>query len=131
MTAIKSWFLEKNDLRHLYKKELKVERETEKAVLVYYFEDMNRYEHWIPKSCIADEWEELKKDTSNFAYHDYLVEVINNAYRNGTLENRTFTSGRNKYDLTSFTHQKKTVEMIEFLNKNNIEYMDKETWKKN
>jgi hypothetical protein len=53
---------------------------------------------------------------------------MNNAYRNGTLENRTFTSGRNRYDQTSFTHQMSTKELKEALKKLDVEFMDRESW---
>ena len=133
MIAVKNWFIEKNQIESIRNKELTVKRETEKAILVSWkvkkhssWGDENyTFEQWIPKSCLTDKWE---KDTSNFGYHDYLVEVVNQAYRDGRLENKTFTSGRNIYDQTSFTHQSTTKELVNFLQKKNIEFMNRKEW---
>lgn len=129
MVAIKNWFLQKNDLNWMRRFKLEIVKETEKAVLVKVADRSLSFHgetYWIPKSCLIDEWE---KDTSNFAYHDYLVDVVNEAYVNGTLQNKRFQSGRNTYDMTSFTHQYTTKSLIAFLEKNNIEFMNKEEWK--
>lgn len=126
MIAIKNWFLEKNNMTGVRGLELTVVKETAKAVLVKYtVKSGNTYTAWIPKSCIIDEWE---KDTSNFGYHDYLVNTLNQAYRDGRLENKTFKSGRNVYDQTSFTHQMSTKELIGALEKFNISFMNRTDW---
>lgn len=133
MLAVKNWFIVKNQIESIRGKELTVKRETEKAILVSWkvkkqsswTDEYYTFEQWIPKSCLTDEWE---KDTSNFGYHDYLVEVVNQAYRDGRLENRTFTSGRNRYDQTSFTHQSTTKELTNFLQEKNIEFMNRKEW---
>lgn len=126
MIAIKNWFLEKNNMTALRGLELTIVKETEKAVLIKYtVRTGTTYTDWIPKSCLTDEWE---KDTSNFGYHDYLVNTLNEAYKDGRLENKTFTSGRNVYDQTSFTHQLKTEDLIWTLNHFEIEYMNRKEW---
>ena len=125
MTGIKVWFLEKNQCRGFYGKELTTVKETAKAVLVKANINGREFEQWVPKSCITEGWE---KDTSNFSYHEYLVEVLEKAYKNGTLENRVFKSGRNIYDQTSFLHQITTKDLIFTIEKYNIEYMNRETW---
>lgn len=125
MKGIKVWFIQKEHIASAYGKELTIKKETEKAVLVSWKVENSTVEHWVPKSCMTEEWE---KDTSNLGYHSYLVETVNNAYRNGTLENSTFKSGRNVYDRTSFTHQETSKTLVNFLEKNNISFMNREEW---
>lgn len=132
MIAIKNWFLQKNNLEYLRGKDnLEIEKETEKAAYIGY-KSGNLYVGigWFPKSVIIDDWEAVKapKVNKNFEYHDYLVDTVNQAYRDGRLENKTFMSGRNRYDQTSFTHQSTTKELINFLQEENIEYMTREEW---
>ena len=126
MVAIKNWFLEKNNMTALRGLKLEITKETEKAVLVKYtVKSGTTYTDWIPKSCIIDNWE---KDTSNFGYHDYLVNTLNEAYTTGKIENKTFTSGRNRYDLRSFNHQMTTKELQKELEKHEINYMNRKEW---
>ena len=125
MKGIKVWFIQKEHIASAYGKELTIKKETEKAVLVSWKVYNSVTEHWIPKSCITDGWE---KDTTNFGYHEYLVNVVNESYTNGTLENKTFKSGRNVYDQTSFTHQSTTKGLINFLEKMEIPFMNREEW---
>lgn len=125
--AIKTWFLNKNNLNGFYGKELATVKETAKAVLVRTTINGRTHDAWVPKSCIIDEWE---KDTSNFGYHDYLVKTLNESYKTGVLRkcNTTFKSGRNIYDMTSFTHQMKTVELITVLEENGIAFLNRTDW---
>lgn len=125
MTGIKVWFLEKNQCRGFYGKELTTVRETAKAVLVRANIDGRNFEQWVPKSCLTEGWEKI---TSNFGYHDYLVDVITKAYEDGRIENKTFKSGRNIYDQTSFLHQNTTKSLILIAEKYNINYMNREEW---
>lgn len=135
MVAIKNWFLEKNNYQYLREKELGIEKETEKAVQIYYTSGNLKVLFWIPKSVVIDEWEELpkvkiKKDISNFGYHDYLVDVFRKAYRNNELyEQHTIRGGGyNVYSGDAFIHQWKTKELIATLDKYNVKYMNRTEW---
>ena len=108
MTAIKMWFLEKNDLMGIYGRELQVVKETEKAVMVSYWIHSIHYTTWIPKSCIIDKWE---KDTTNFGYHEYLAVTLQEAFPNQV-----------------YAHQYKTKELIEMLERKNIKFMNRKEW---
>lgn len=130
MIAIKNWFLEKNHLTGLRGATLTKVKETEKAMLISYtlVNGLRTYhcEEWIPKSVIIDEWEKV---TSNFGYHEYLEDIAHKAYRDSKLfEKRTTKSGRNTYEGDAFFHQLKTTELIDMLNRYNIEYMNREEW---
>ena len=131
MIAIKNWFLFKNDLNWMRRFTLEVRKETEKAVLVGITDrtvSMYTESHWVPKSCLIDEWE---KDTSGFAYHRYLEDKIHEAYDLGIIENKTIVSGRNTYRGDAFVHQQTTKELIWLLNKYEIEFMERKEWEKN
>ena len=104
--AIKNWFLEKNNMKGFYGKDITVVKETAKAVLVHV--DGFFTNEWIPKSVLVDEWE---KDTSNFGYHDYLVETY---LKNG---------GENEY-----IHQQTTKFITEVLKRYNITFMSRTEW---
>ena len=125
MIAIKNWFLEKNNLRGLRGRELTVEKETEKAILVSYTIDGTHDTQWLPKSVIIDEWE---KDTSNFGYHKYLEDTYHKAYDEGLIENYTIKSGRNVYRGDNFIYQLKTKELEKALTNHGIKYMSREEW---
>ena len=126
MIAIKNWFLEKNDLRGIYGIDFLIIKETEKAMLLGYQLGLTSFEQWVPKSVIIDKWE---KDTSNFGYHDYLVETCHKAYKAGKLfEQGTFKSGFNTYDNDSFLHQETTKELIKLLEEYNVKYMNRKEW---
>ena len=129
MIAIKNWFLVKNHLAGFRNKELEVVKETEKAMLLRtYVTDGFRkdmIQEWFPKSVIIDEWE---KDTSNFGYHDYLVEIYHKAYNEGIIENTTIKSGRNVYRGDNFVHQWRTAELVKELTARNIPFMNREEW---
>jgi len=126
MVAIKNWFLEKNHMSGFRGNDLEVVRETEKAVLVRCFIDMCKFEEWIPKSVIIDEWE---KDTSNFGYHDYLVETAHKAYDNNNLFDKGYIkSGRNTYRADNFLHQESTKDLLILLDKYNVKYMNRKEW---
>ena len=125
MTGIKVWFLEKNHIKGFYGRELTIVKETAKAVLVNVTINRRTYSQWVPKSCMTDGWE---KDTSNFGYHQYLVDTLTAAYADGTLENKTFKSGRNVYDCTSFLHQLTTKDLVEELTHFSINFMNRNEW---
>lgn len=125
MTAIKNWFLEKNNCKGFYGKQLEIIRETEKAVLIRCFIDGTQFEQWVPKSCIINEWE---KDTSNFGYHDYLVDVYHKAYEAQQIENYTIKSGYNRYRADNFVHQLTTKQLTEDLTKYGVQFMSKSEW---
>lgn len=125
MIAIKNWFLIKNNLRGLRGVELKLEKETDKAVLVSFTINGRHDKQWLPKSVIIDEWE---KDTSNFGYHDYLVDVYHKAYNDGIIENYTIKSGRNVYRGDNFIHQWTTKELENSLEKKGVKYMIRKEW---
>lgn len=107
MTAIKNWFLEKNECKGFYGKEIWIIKETAKAALVNVNMGSFIDQMWIPKSCIINEWE---KDTSNFGYHEYLSETYRKA---------------SDYE---YAHQLTTKQLIEFLNKNGTSYMNRQEW---
>lgn len=105
--AIKKWFLRKQGfstegIKQMMNADLHISKETEKAVFI------KEYGMWIPKSCMAEEWD-TKKDA--YDYHDYLVERAKEA-------NPGF----------AYIHQMQTKEIIELLNRNNIEYLKKEEY---
>ena len=126
MIAVKNWFLEKNNMTYLRGMELVQEKETAKAILVSFETKRFKTETvWIPKSVIIDEWE---KDTSNFGYHDYLVNVYHKAYEEGKFENFTIKSGRNEYRGDNFVHQWTTKKLIEKLEENKIDFMRRKEW---
>lgn len=128
MVAVKNWFMEKNSLRGLRNATLRIERETEKACLVKCFwSDGAPTEHWIPKSCICDEWE---KETSPFAYHEYLVGIYHEAYKKGIIENHKIVSGRNVYEGDAFAHQSKSKDLADYFKRKGIEFMGFQEWKK-
>lgn len=124
MTAVKNWFLEKNNLEHMYGKKLTIEKETDKAVLIRYKLNVTEFTQWIPKCCLCDEWEQKKKNI-NFAYHDYLVNKYHEAYDNQIIDNSIIRSGRNRYRGDNFIHQNTTKELIKALNSYGIEFMTK------
>lgn len=104
--AIKNWFLEKNKMKGFYGKDITIVKETAKAVLIHvdgFFDN-----EWVPKSVLIDEWE---KDTSNFGYHDYLVETY---LKNG---------GEDEY-----IHKRTTKHIIEVLNRYSIPFMNRTEW---
>lgn len=103
MIAIKTWFLEKNEIKGFYGKELTVVRETEKAILINADINGRTYAQWFPKSVVIDEWE---KDVSNFGYHDYLT----------------------KLDNERFSHQLTTKELMEKLTTKGIKFMNRNEW---
>lgn len=123
--AIKTWFLQKNGINGFYGRPLETVKETAKAVLVAVTINDRRYEQWVPKSCIVDEWE---KDTTGFGYHTYLCDVYHKAYDEGIIHNHTIKSGRNVYRGDNFIHQWTNKELAAALTKMNIPYMDRETW---
>lgn len=128
MVAIKSWYLDKKEIKGFYNKELKIEKETNKAVLVGCFINGRKYTEWVPKSCLTDEWE---KDTSNFGYHDYLVGVYRKAYENGMFgEIKVIRTGRNRnvYRGDAFIHQCTTKELTKKLSDRNVEFMNRKEW---
>lgn len=125
MTAIKTWFLEKNDCKGFYQQKLEIVKETDKAVLIRCFIDSYKFEQWVPKSCIIDEWE---KDTSNFGYHDYLVDTYHKAYEQQLIENYTIKSGMNRYRGDNFVHQMTTKQLTEALKKYNVQFMTRSEW---
>lgn len=123
--AIKLWFLQKNHLYWMYGKELEPVKETEKALLLAVTINGERYEEWIPKSCIIDAWE---KDTTGFGYHSYLEDVYHKAYAAGQIHNRIIKSGRNRYAGDAFVHQWTSKEIAASLDKYNISYMNRTEW---
>lgn len=125
MKAIKTWFLQKNEIMGFYGNELRIAKETEKAVLVETFINGRKYTQWVPKTCMIDEWE---KDTSNFGYHDYLVETYHKAYEDQRIKNFTINSGYNRYRGDNFIHQLTTKELMESLDRYNIDYMTRKEW---
>lgn len=125
MVAVKTWFLEKNNLKGLYGKALTVVNETAKAVNVRVNLAGAVTTQWIPKSVLCDEWE---KDTSALGYHSYLVDVYHKAYESGEIENSVIRSGRNTYRGDNFIHQLRTAELTEALRKHNINYMTRTEW---
>lgn len=136
MKAIKNWFLEKSGLgimsiKNLQQVGFETVRETEKAVLVKYINTIGKHEElWVPKSCMADEWEHtFSPKLLGGAYHSYLVDVYTREYRSGNMgEQITFKSGRNVYDGASFKHQWKTNDLMEALDKYGIKYMTKKEY---
>lgn len=125
MIAIKTFFLQKNSCMGFYRQQLEIIKETEKAVLVSCFIESRRYEQWVPKSCIIDEWE---KDTSNFGYHDYLVDTYHKAYEQQLIENYTIKSGMNRYRGDNFIHQMTTKQLQEALEKHEVKFMTRSEW---
>lgn len=125
MEGVKIWFLQKNHCRSMYGKELETVRETAKAVLFGWDFDGSHFEQWVPKSLITDGWE---KDTTNFGYRDYLLGVYHKAYDEGTIENVTIESGRNKYRGDAFIHQLTTKELVKELEIRNVPFMDRKSW---
>ena len=108
MIAIKNWFLEKNKMKGFYGKELEVIKETAKAALIRTWIDGERFEEWVPKSVIIDCWE---KDTSNFGYHDSLVNVY-----------------KKNVDKDQYIHVYTTKKLVEVLERNNISFMNRADW---
>lgn len=126
--AIKNWFLFKNDLNWMRNYTLEIVKETEKAVLLRVNDKTLSFyneQYWVPKSCLIEEWE---KDTSGFAYHEYLENLYHAAYEQGIIENRTIKSGRNTYRGDAFIHKETTKGLQKCLEYYGIEYMDKKTW---
>lgn len=129
MVAIKDWYLKKNNILHIKGWNLDIVKETEKACLISHkFDENSEITWWIPKSVIIDKWEIEKKDTSNFAYHNYLVDIYYKAYDENKIENYTWNNGYNKYNGKSFIHQETTKKIKEILDKNNVVYMSKQDW---
>lgn len=130
---IKNWFLEKEGyyyvgIERIQQSQTIIKKETAKAVLVtitWWDEKEHTINLWVPKSCTCEEWE---KQTSNFAYHGYLVNVYHKAYDEGLIEHRTIKSGRNCYRRDAFVHQLKTKDLIEALNSWGVPFMNKQEW---
>lgn len=127
MLAIKNWFLEKEQIRGLWGKELKAIKETDKAIYVEWEGDMFTHKQWFPKSCLCDEWE---KWVTPLAYHEYLLDLCYEAYRNKVIENYSIDNGYGyKYRGDAFYHQMKSAELKKMLEKHNIEYMTFKEWR--
>lgn len=109
MIAIKNWFLEKNGLNGIHGVDLTIVAETNKAVRCSYKINNRLYNDWFPKSVIIEEWE---KDTSDFGYHKYLVEKVNEHF------------GYNQ-----FRHQMTNEDLKRWLDSENVQYYNKKQWK--
>lgn len=131
MVAIKDWYLNKMGMLHIKGWGLDIVKETEKACLISHkFDENSEITWWVPKSVIIDKWEVEKKNVSNFAYHNYLVDIYCKAYDENKIENYIWSNGYNKYNGKSFIHKETTKKIKEILDKNNVDYMNKTEWVK-
>lgn len=110
MIAIKTFFLQKNSCMGFYRQQLEIIKETEKAVLIRCFLDNDKFEQWVPKSVLIDEWE---KDTSNFGYRNYLLDI-----------SCKHTDKLQGYYLPKMT----TKQLQEALEKHEVKFMTRSEW---